>query len=83
MYNKNSLKAEEFISHEEILESLKYADENKDNIELIDKILSKAREAMGLIIEKLLYFSHVRFLRKTKKYISLQKRLRRSSTSTE
>ena len=48
MYNPNSHKAEEFINHEEILETLKYADENKNNIELIDKILAKAKEKNGL-----------------------------------
>ena len=48
MYNPKSSKAEEFISHEEILETLKYAEENKNNIELIDKILEKAREQKGL-----------------------------------
>ncbi len=42
-YNPKSLKAEEFISHEEILETLKYAEENKRNVELIDRILEKAR----------------------------------------
>lgn len=42
-YNPKSLKAEEFISNEEILETLKYAEENKNNIELIDSILEKAR----------------------------------------
>ncbi|MGN0557301.1 MAG: [FeFe] hydrogenase H-cluster radical SAM maturase HydG [Acutalibacteraceae bacterium] len=42
-YNPKSLKAEEFISDEEILETLKYADENKHNVELIDSILEKAR----------------------------------------
>ncbi len=36
MYNPKSRKAEEFICHDEILESLKYADENKDNRELDD-----------------------------------------------
>ena len=30
MYNKKSKKAEEFISHEEILETLEYAKENKN-----------------------------------------------------
>ena len=34
MYNPKSLKAEEFISDEEILATLAYADENKNNIEL-------------------------------------------------
>ena len=33
-YDPKSLKAEEFINHEEILESLDYAKKNKDNIPL-------------------------------------------------
>ncbi|MCR5785364.1 MAG: [FeFe] hydrogenase H-cluster radical SAM maturase HydG [Eubacterium sp.] len=48
MYNKNSMKAEEFIDHSEILESLAYADENKNNVKVIDDILKKAREMKGL-----------------------------------
>ena len=43
MYNPKSLKAEEFISHEEILETIKYAEENKHNTELIDSLLEKAK----------------------------------------
>ncbi len=43
IYNPKSLKADEFINHKEILETLKYAEENKNNIELIDSILEKAR----------------------------------------
>ena len=42
-YNPKSLKAEEFISHDEILATLEYAEANKDNVELIDSILEKAR----------------------------------------
>ncbi len=42
-YNPKSLKAEEFISDAEIRETLKYAEENKNNFELIDEILEKAR----------------------------------------
>ena len=48
MYNPKSLKAEEFISHEEVLETLKYAEENKENVTLIDEILEKAKEYKGL-----------------------------------
>lgn len=48
MYNPKSLKAEEFISHEEVMDTLKYADENKNNAALIDKVLTKARERKGL-----------------------------------
>ena len=43
MYNKASLKAEEFICHEEIEETLAYAEANKDNLALIDEIIAKAK----------------------------------------
>lgn len=42
-YDPKSLKAEEFICHEEILDTLRYAEENKHNVELIDSLLEKAR----------------------------------------
>ena len=48
MYNPKSLKAEEFIDHQEILDTLKYADENKENFELIDSLLEKAKNLKGL-----------------------------------
>lgn len=47
-YDKNSLKAEEFINDGEIKDTLKFADENKDNLELIDKIIEKAKLRKGL-----------------------------------
>lgn len=48
MYNPKSMKAEEFISHEEILETLAYAEANKDNLSLIDEIIAKAELRNGL-----------------------------------
>lgn len=48
MYDVKSPKAEEFISHEEILDTLKYAEENKHNSQLIDEILAKAALRKGL-----------------------------------
>lgn len=48
MYNPKSLKAEEFISHEEILETLAYAEANKNNLPLIDEIIAKAELRTGL-----------------------------------
>ena len=48
MYNPKSLVAEEFISDEEIRETLAYADANKNNVELIDKLIEKAKELKGL-----------------------------------
>ncbi len=47
-YNPKSLKAEEFINHNEILETLAYADEHKNDTELIDKIIEKAKLRKGL-----------------------------------
>ena len=48
MYNPKSLKAEEFICHEEVLDTLDYAQKNKDNVELIDSIIEKAKQRKGL-----------------------------------
>lgn len=47
-YNPQSLKADEFISNDEILDTLKYADENKNNMPIIEQILAKARLEKGL-----------------------------------
>ena len=43
IYNPKSLHAEEFINDGEILDTIRYAEENKHNIELIDSLLEKAR----------------------------------------
>lgn len=48
MYDVNSKHADDFINHEEILETLAYADENKNNMKLIDAIIEKAKKRKGL-----------------------------------
>ena len=48
MYDVHSSKAEEFINHEEILATLQYAEENKENRPLLDAILEKAKTRVGL-----------------------------------
>lgn len=48
MYDPKSLKAEEFISHEEILATLDYAEQNKNNETLVDQIIEKAKLRKGL-----------------------------------
>ena len=48
MYNPKSMKAEEFISEREILETLEYAEKNKRNRELIDSLLERAKDCKGL-----------------------------------
>ena len=47
-YDPKSLKAEEFINHQAILDSLAYAEENKNNRELVFEILEKAKKAKGI-----------------------------------
>jgi len=48
MYNPKSSKADEFIYHQEVLETLEYAEKNKNNIELIESIIEKAKLRKGL-----------------------------------
>lgn len=48
MYDVKSLKAEEFISHEEILDTLAYAEANKHNEKLISEVIEKAKLRKGL-----------------------------------
>lgn len=48
MYNPKSRIAEEFISHKEILDTLRYAEENKHNEALITSLIEKAKLRKGL-----------------------------------
>ena len=48
MYNIKSQIAEEFINDSEIRETMAYARENSNNIELIKSILQKARDCKGI-----------------------------------
>ncbi|AOR23707.1 [FeFe] hydrogenase H-cluster radical SAM maturase HydG [Clostridium taeniosporum] len=48
MYNVKSSVATEFINHEEILDTLKFAEKNKRNKVLINEILEKAKKCKGL-----------------------------------
>ena len=43
MYNQKSTKAEEFISHKEVIETIEYAENNKTNSNLIRNILEKLK----------------------------------------
>ncbi|AUS95608.1 [FeFe] hydrogenase H-cluster radical SAM maturase HydG [Clostridium thermosuccinogenes] len=48
MYNCKSKVATEFISHEEILDTLAYAEANRSNRALIDSLIERARDCRGL-----------------------------------
>ena len=47
-YDPKSLVADEFINHQEILDTLAYADQHKDDLALVDEILQKAEACKGL-----------------------------------
>ena len=48
MYNPKSEKAEEFIDHQEILDTLDYAEKNKQNLQLIESLIRRAEDCKGL-----------------------------------
>lgn len=48
MYDPKSLRAEDFIDHNEIMETLAYADAHKNDEALISSIIEKAKERKGL-----------------------------------
>ena len=48
MYNPHSLRAEEFINHAEIMDTLEYARAHKDDKTLLSEILAKAALRKGL-----------------------------------
>lgn len=48
MYNPKSSVAQEFINHDEILSTIEYAKNNKDNYALINEILQEAEQMNGI-----------------------------------
>ena len=74
MYDVNSKHADDFINHEEILETLACADENKNNMKLIDAIIEKAKKRKGLTHREASVLLACSDEEKTKRSISLQNR---------
>lgn len=77
MYNPKSQDAEEFINHEEVLETLKYSDDNKNNIELIDKILNKAKLGKGLTHREASVLLNCEIDEKNKEIFSLAEKIKK------
>ena len=80
MYNAKSLKAEEFIDHDEVMATLDYAWENRHNEQLIDKILEKAKLRKGYPTQKQQYFWTVISRKRMKKFMHWQSRSRKTFT---
>ena len=76
MYNPKSTKAEEFIDNEEVLSTLEYAKSNKDNLDLIDKILEKAKLGKGLTHREAAVLLECEDESKNQEIFSLAKRIK-------
>ena len=59
MYKADSKIAEEFIDHQEILETLEYARSNKSNRALIEQLIDKAARCKGLSHRRQRYYWNV------------------------
>lgn len=44
LYKLDSKIADEFINHQEILDTLEYAEKNKNNKDLLDEVLRRKRD---------------------------------------
>ena len=83
MYDITSSCADDFINHEEILDTLAYADQNKENSTLIDSIIQKAKKRKGLSHREPPCFLPVRSRKKMKRSSGLQNRSKKISMETE
>lgn len=75
-YDPKSPKAEEFICHEEIMNTLSYASKYKDDLKLIEEILEKARQGKGLSHREALLLLDCTDEEKNKEILSLAEDLK-------
>ncbi len=75
-YDPKSSKAEEFINHEEILETLAFAEEHKNDREYVEKILQKAAECKGLTHREALVLLDCELPGETEKMFVLAKKIK-------
>lgn len=83
MYDITSSCADDFINHEEILDTLAYADQNKENSTLIDSIIQKAKKRKGLSHREASVLLACPIRKKMKRSSGLQNRSKKISMETE
>ncbi len=76
MYNSKSSKATEFISDQEIKRVLEFSKNNKDNTELLDKILKKAEDFRGISVQEASLLLESDDSEITKKIFALSKKIK-------
>ena len=77
MYDPKSMRAEDFISHQEVLDTLGYAWENRRNAALIDGIIKKAKLRKGLSHREAAVLLTVNWKTGMKRYMRLPNRSKR------
>ncbi len=76
MYNPKSKVATEFIDDEEILKTIEYAKENKNNRELIDSLIERAKDCKGLSHREALVLLECELEDENKKMFELAKQIK-------
>lgn len=76
MYDPKSSKAEEFICHEEILETLAFAETKKQDKEYIDSIIAKAEQCKGLTHREALVLLDCELPEENERIFALAKRIK-------
>lgn len=77
MYDVKSKIADDFINHEEIVKTLEYAEKNKNNLDLINEILEKARKKKGLTHKEALVLLDCTLEEKNKEIFSLAEQIKK------
>lgn len=76
MYDPKSSKAEEFICHEEILDTLAFAESKKQDKEYIDSIIAKAEQCKGLTHREALVLLDCELPEENERIFALAKRIK-------
>ena len=76
MYDPKSSKAEEFICHEEILDTLAFAETKKQDKEYIDSIITKAEQCKGLTHREALVLLDCELPEENERIFALAKRIK-------
>ena len=76
MYDPKSSKAEEFICHEEILDTLAFAESKKQDKEYIDSIIAKAEQCKGLTHRESLVLLDCELPEENERIFALAKRIK-------
>lgn len=82
MYDAKSMKAEEFIDHNEIMATLEYAAANKNNAALISKIIEKAKLRKGLSHREAAVLLDCELEDKNQEIYALAEQIKRTFTAT-